>query len=82
MSSKSNNQLDITRETCPMTFVKTRLLLEKMNPNEIADIILRQGDALENVPRSVAELGHEVLSIEPLGTDSTYLLRIRVRHPS
>lgn len=47
-----------------MTFVKTRLLIEKMSPGEIAEIRLTGGEPLENVPDSVTELGHEVLSIE------------------
>ena len=56
--------LDITEDICPMTFVKTRLLIEKMSPGEIAEIRLTGGEPLENVPDSVTELGHQVLSIE------------------
>lgn len=53
--------LDITHDVCPMTFVKTKLLIEKMNPLETAEIRLNAGEPLENVPRSLAELGHRVL---------------------
>ncbi len=56
--------LDITEDICPMTFVKTRLLIEKMSPGEIAEIRLTGGEPLENVPASVTELGHMVLGIE------------------
>ena len=42
--------LDITELTCPMTWVRTKLELDKLAP----------GEALENVPRSAADAGHDV----------------------
>jgi TusA-related sulfurtransferase len=71
--------LDITRDVCPLTFVKTKLLLERMSPGEIADIRLKGAEPLENVPRSVREHGHEVLSLEPEADGAVYTLRIRKR---
>lgn len=64
MTDAHNYFLDITSDVCPMTFVKTRLLIEKMAPGETAEIRLSGGEPLENVPRSVTELGHAVLGIE------------------
>lgn len=64
MSNQTHYFLDITEDICPMTFVKTRLLIEKMSPGEIAEIRLTGGEPLENVPASVTELGHQVLGIE------------------
>lgn len=55
--------LDITGDVCPMTFVKARLLLERMEPGAVATIRLGSGEPLENVPRSLAELGHEVVDV-------------------
>jgi len=57
--------LDVTAEVCPFTFVKTKLLLEDMKPGEVAEIRLNAGEPLVNVPRSAAEGGHRVLSVEP-----------------
>ena len=65
MNEIINHFLDITDDVCPMTFVRTRLLIEKMKPGETAEIRLTDGEPLENVPDSVTELGHHVLSIEP-----------------
>lgn len=64
MGDKFDHFLDITAEVCPMTFVKTRLLIEKMAAGETAEIRLTGGEPLENVPNSVTELGHTILSIE------------------
>jgi TusA-related sulfurtransferase len=52
--------LDITALTCPMTWVKTKLELERMAPGEVLKVACPEGEALENVPRSAAEAGHEV----------------------
>ncbi|MCF7821561.1 MAG: sulfurtransferase TusA family protein [Mariprofundaceae bacterium] len=56
--------LDITRETCPMTFVKVKLQLAKMSSGEELEVILNEGEPLENVPRSCEEQGCRVLSVE------------------
>ncbi len=61
-----------------MTFVKTRLLLERMAPGEIAEIIMRDGEPLKNVPAAVQDLGHRVLSIEETAEAGIYRVRIRV----
>ena len=52
--------LDITGLTCPMTWVKTKLELERMAPGEELTVRCREGEALENVPRSAREAGHQV----------------------
>lgn len=48
-----------------MTFVRTKLLLERMAAGEIAEVRLRAGEPLRNVPRSVTELGHQVVELVP-----------------
>jgi len=55
--------LDITQEHCPMTFVKTKLQLEQMEPDDILDVLLTEGEPLENVPRTATEQGFQVLEI-------------------
>ena len=60
----SDYSLDITDKKCPMTFVKTKLLVERMQIGETAEVRLREGEPLENVPRSLKEMGQEVVSLE------------------
>jgi tRNA 2-thiouridine synthesizing protein A len=43
-----------------MTWVRTKLELERMAPGERLEVRCAEGEALENVPRSAAEAGHEV----------------------
>ena len=52
--------LDVTALTCPMTWVKTKLELERMAPGDELAVECAPGEALENVPRSAAEAGHDV----------------------
>jgi tRNA 2-thiouridine synthesizing protein A len=60
---KVDQRIDITNEICPMTFVKTKLKLETMNAGEVLEVTLREGEPLSNVPKSVKEDGHKVVSI-------------------
>ncbi|MGD0844678.1 MAG: sulfurtransferase TusA family protein [Geobacteraceae bacterium] len=57
----SRINLDITKDHCPMTFVKTKLQLERMDEGDILEILLTAGEPLENVPRTVTEQGFQVL---------------------
>ena len=56
--------LDITKEHCPMTFVKTKLKLAQIADGDILEVLLSEGEPLNDVPRSATEQGFEVLSIE------------------
>lgn len=68
--------LDITDKICPMTFVKTKLLIEKMAIGDTATVRLNEGEPLENVPRSVAEIGQDILS-KTEETPGVWALEIR-----
>ena len=58
-------RLDITADVCPITFVKTKLMIEGMEAGMVAEVRLNEGEPLKNVPRAVAEHGHTVLSMAP-----------------
>ena len=77
-SDTADYDLDITAEVCPMTFVRTKLLIERMAAGQTANIRLRGGEPVDNVPRAVRDHGHEVLALEKIGED-LYLLRLRRR---
>jgi TusA-related sulfurtransferase len=61
--------LDLRRFACPLTFVKTRIALERIRDGERLEVWLAAGEAVESVPRSAEEEGHRVLSVEPLAAD-------------
>jgi TusA-related sulfurtransferase len=59
----ANYKLDITKEHCPMTFVKTKIELSKLQVGDILEVLLTEGEPLENVPKSAKEQGYHVLEI-------------------
>lgn len=63
----SDHAIDITGERCPFTFVKTKLLVERMRVGETALVRLQGAEPLKNVPRALTEHGHTILSLEPEG---------------
>ena len=58
-----DQELDITAEVCPMTFVRTRLALDRMSPGQTLLVRLRGDEPVRNVPRTAREQGHQVLSM-------------------
>lgn len=56
--------LDITKEHCPITFVKTKLMLEKLDKGDILEILLTKGEPLDNIPKTLIEQGNKVLDIK------------------
>ena len=66
--------LDITAETCPMTFVRTRLALDRLDSGQILLVVLRGEEPTRNVPRAAREQGHEILSEETDASGAVHLL--------
>jgi TusA-related sulfurtransferase len=56
-------KLDITREHCPMTFVKTKIQLSKLQSGDLLEVLLTEGEPLNNVPKSAREQGFKVLEV-------------------
>ena len=49
---------------CPMNFVKTKIALTPMKSGQLLEILLDDGAPIENVPGSVKNEGHTVVSTE------------------
>ncbi len=62
-----HHRIDITAETCPMTFVLVRLALDQMKTGEVLEIRLRGEEPRRNIPLTAQEQGHQVLGM----TDDT-----------
>jgi tRNA 2-thiouridine synthesizing protein A len=75
-SKAADRVLDITHEVCPMTFVRTRLALDRMAPGEVLLVLLQGDEPLRNVPRTAREQGHEILE-QHVGEDGVTHLLIR-----
>lgn len=67
MTYDIKKQLNLHGVACPLNFVKTKLALEGLEAGEHLEVILDEGDAMLNVPRSLKEEGHRVVKVESLG---------------
>ncbi|MFO0580945.1 MAG: sulfurtransferase TusA family protein [Anaeromyxobacter sp.] len=64
--------LDLTGFACPMTWVKTRIALDRLGPGDRIAVLLARGEPADSVPRSAEEEGHRVISRAPLGGGATF----------
>lgn len=60
------HSLDVSALRCPMTWVRTKLALERLEPGQTLEVRVPAGEALENVPRSAREAGHDVTVVGDL----------------
>lgn len=61
---KPDQYLDLKGVPCPNNFVRVKLKLEEMRSGEVLEVILDAGEPIKNVPRSVKEEGHQIISVE------------------
>ncbi len=71
---KSDFVMDLRGVECPLNFVKTKLQLDKMQSEQMLEIWIDAGEAIESVPPSVIEEGHKILLNESI--DNYYKLII------
>ena len=55
--------IDITNDLCPITFVKTKLMIEKIAAGDRREVRLKGAEPLNNVPQSLRRRGHLLLSV-------------------
>jgi len=72
--SPSAFQLDVSSDTCPMTFVRTRLQLDKMAVGEVLELRYRGEEPRRNLARSLDEQGHKVLQHEHASDGSGWII--------
>jgi tRNA 2-thiouridine synthesizing protein A len=68
-------ELDLRGVICPYNFVKTKLKLETMEGGQILSVLLDDGDPIRNVPQSVRNEGHTILSQERMERAHRVIIR-------
>ena len=56
--------IDLLGVKCPFNYVKTKLKLETLDSGNRLEVLLDEGEPAENVPRSIQNDGHKLLSLE------------------
>ena len=57
--------LDLRGISCPLTFVKTKIALDRLPRGSRLEVLLDSGEPSESVPRTCRESGDEVLELGP-----------------
>jgi sulfite reductase (ferredoxin) len=65
---------DLRGVKCPLNFAQTKVQIAGMQPGETLEVILDDGEPIENVPGSVKLDGHIVLNQEKIGDHWTVLI--------
>jgi sulfite reductase (ferredoxin) len=55
---------DLRGTACPLNYVKAKLKLESLQTGDLLELYLDQGEALENVPKSLHNDGQEIVATE------------------
>jgi tRNA 2-thiouridine synthesizing protein A len=58
--------LDLREQACPMTWVRTRIALERLAPGDRLEIWLAGQEPVDTVARTAVEEGHLVVALGPL----------------
>ena len=74
MKQKLMNELNLKGEICPMTFVKTKLAIERLNSGERIKVIFNSSEAKINVPKSLKELNYKVITINDIDENNFYIV--------
>ena len=76
LKEKSDGRLDLKGVNCPLNFVKIKLKLEEMLNGQNLEVIIDDGEPIQNVPLAVKEEGHKIINVEKLA-DNSYRLLIK-----
>lgn len=74
-----DRELDLKGEVCPFTFVKSKLMIERMKTGEVLRVILDYRPSVDNVPKSFQMEGQEVLAVNQIGDNLWEVLVRKVR---
>ena len=73
----TQNLLDLRGTPCPINFIRSKLQLEKMATGELLEILLDQGEPIEQVPNSLIMEGYTIESQER--KEDFYTLSVRAK---
>jgi TusA-related sulfurtransferase len=75
-SWEPDSALDITTVSCPMTYVHTRLALDRLRSGQVLQVRLQGPDPERQVPENAARQGH---TVHLAGKDENGVLTLLIR---
>ena len=74
-TEKAQAFVDISDVVCPVTFVKVKVAIEELEDGQVIEVLINEGEPIQNVPRSLKDEGHKVLKIKN-NQDGTYTMLV------
>jgi tRNA 2-thiouridine synthesizing protein A len=74
MNKSIIKEIDLLDEICPMTFVKTKLAIERINQGERIKVFFNSQEAKTNVPKSLSEVNHKIIAIKNIDKEKFYII--------
>ena len=74
MNKSIIKEIDLLDEICPMTFVKTKLAIERINQGERIKVFFNSQEAKINVPKSLSEVNHKIIAIKDVNKEKFYII--------
>tara|TARA_S200000501_G_C20643564_1_gene664298 strand:- start:451 stop:672 length:222 start_codon:yes stop_codon:yes gene_type:complete len=68
--------LDLTKDKCPITFVKIKIALEKLAQNKELSVKIKKGEELDNMQGGLKELGYKIISKKKL-TENIFIITVK-----
>jgi tRNA 2-thiouridine synthesizing protein A len=59
----ASERIDLRGVPCPLSFVKAKLRLERIQSGQLLELWLDQGEPVEQVPNSLSVDGHKILRL-------------------
>ncbi|AFY59778.1 sulfurtransferase TusA family protein [Synechococcus sp. PCC 6312] len=72
--NKSIETLDLRGTPCPLNFVRTKLRLQQLPPDQVLDVWLDAGEPIEQVPDSLRMGGYVIHDLQ--AQDDFYCLSV------
>jgi TusA-related sulfurtransferase len=63
-SQNISHCMDLRGTPCPINYVKVKLKLEDLNSGDLLEVLLDEGEPIQNVPKSLEDDGHQIASKE------------------
>ena len=74
MNKSIIKEINLLDEICPMTFVKTKLAIERINQGERIKVFFNSQEAKTNVPKSLSEVNHKIIAIKNIDKEKFYII--------
>ena len=72
---RPRRRVNLTASRCPLTMVRAKVALDSISAGETIELVLAEGEQIQDVPRSLKQEGHRVLRVNRKGANYHLIVR-------